>query len=122
MLGRFITGLQGVRYSAKQDKGYVYGVGNEPRAIQHGNRTYDGYLRLLQSELEALVTSAPNKDLLSLQFDISVSYHPKDANSRIVTDVLKYCEFREVPKQLNQNDTLMEVELPILFLGLQPQA
>ena len=122
MLGRFITGLQGLRYTSSQEKSYVYGTGNEPRAIQHGNRRYEGHLRVLQSELEALIESAPEKDLLKLQFDLSVSYHPKGTEGRIITDVLKYCEFSEVPKGMKQNDKLMEIELPVLFLRLEPQA
>lgn len=121
MLGRFITGLQGVSYTAKQEKEYIYGVGDEPRAIQHGNRSYEGEIKILQSELEALISSAPRKDLLGLQFDIVVSYVPQ-GDSKIITDTLKGCEFSEVPKGMEQNDKMMEITLPIIFLGLNHQS
>ena len=121
MLGRFVTGLQGVSYTAKQEKEYVYGTGNEPRAIQHGNRSYEGELKILQSEFEALVTSAPGKDILGLQFDVVVSY-VSNGDSAIITDTLKACEFTEVPKGIEQNDKMMEITLPIIFLGLNHQA
>ena len=121
MLGRFVTGLQGVSYTSKQEKEYVYGVGNEPRAIQHGNRSYEGELKILQSELEALIASAPQKDLLDLRFDIVVSYVPRD-DSQIINDTLKACEFSEVPKGIEQNDKMMEITLPIIFLGLKHQS
>lgn len=120
-LGRFITGLQGVSYTAKQEKEYIYGVGSEPRAIQHGNRSYEGELKILQSELEALITAAPSKDLLALQFDIVVSYATKD-NTQIINDTLKACEFSEIPKGIEQNDKMMEVTLPIIFLGVTHQS
>ena len=120
MLGRFVTGLQGVSYTSKQEKEYVYGTGNEPRAIQHGNRSYEGELKLLQSELEALIAAAPEKDALELQFDIVVSYTPRD-NMQIITDTLKACEFTEVPKGMAQNDKMMEITLPIIFLRLNHQ-
>ena len=118
MLGRFVTGLQAVSYTAKQEKEYVYGVGHEPRAIQHGNKRYEGEIKILQSELEALILSAPSRNILDLQFDVAVSYVPKD-DSRIVTDTLKHCEFTEVPKSISQNAKMMEVTLPMIFLNIK---
>ena len=121
MLGRFVTGLQGVSYMSRQEKEYVYGTGSEPRAIQHGNRSYEGELKLLQSELEALIAAAPEKDALDLQFDIVVSYTAR-GNPQIITDTLKACEFTEVPKGMQQNDKQMEITLPIIFLRLNHQS
>ena len=120
MLGRFVTGIQGVTYTAKQEKEYVYGTGDEPRAIQRGNRMYEGELKILQSELEALIAASPSKDILSLQFDVIVSYTPV-GSLQIITDTLRGCEFSEVPKGMQQNDKKMEVTLPIMFLKLNPQ-
>ena len=119
MLGRFITGLQSVSYTVKQEKEYVYGTGSEPRAIQHGNRSYEGEIKILQSELEALTLAAPQKDILRLNFDLVVSYSTLDNVPQIVTDTLKHCEFTEVPKSISQNDKMMEITLPIIFLNLK---
>ena len=122
LLGRPVSGIQGLRYSVQQDKRYVYGQGNEPRLIQAGNRQYRGNLQVLQSELEAMIAASPQKDLLLMRFDVVVSYVPHDNRLRMVTDVLKSCEVNEVPKALRQNDPYMQVDLPFLFVGLQHQA
>ena len=121
MLARFVTGLQGVSYTSKQEKEYVYGTGGEPRAIQHGNRSYEGELKLLQSELEALILASPKKEILDLDFDIVVSYSPR-GGLQIITDTLKGCELSEVPKGMEQNDKMMEITLPIIFLRLKHQS
>ena len=119
--GRNITGIQGISYSVKQEKEFIYGQGKEPRAIQSGNRSYEGEIKLLQSEVEALILAAPNRDLMSLSFDVIVSYVPRvrEASVNIVTDVLKMCEISEVPKSLSQGDKFMEIALPIMFLRIK---
>ena len=120
MLGRFVTGVRGISYTMKQEKEYIYGSGSDPRAIQTGNKSYEGEIKLLQSELEAMIKRSPDKNILSLRFDIVVSY-AADGSLDLVTDILKLCEFTEVPKTLNQNDKFMEVSLPIMFLGIKNQ-
>lgn len=120
--GRNITGIQGVSYSVKQEKEFIYGQGKEPRAIQSGNKSYEGEIKLLQSEVEALLLAAPNRDIMSLNFDIIVTYVPRvlDTGSlNLVTDVLKMCEISEVPKALSQGDKFMEIALPIIFLRIK---
>ena len=120
--GRPITGIQGISYSVKQEKEFIYGQGREPRAIQSGNRTYEGEIKLMQSEVEALILAAPRRDLMALTFDIIVAYIPRVGSTgspNIVTDVLKMCEISEVPKSLSQGDKFMEISLPIMFLGIK---
>ncbi len=129
MLDRLVTGIQGISYSVKQEKEFVYGQGKNPRAIQSGNRSYEGEIKVLQSELEALIKSARDRDILKLRFDIIVSYVPGletgEASAvlasapKLVTDVLKFCEFSEIPKSLSQGDKMMEVALPIMFLDIK---
>ena len=120
MLGRFITGIQGISYTAQQEKTFVYGQTANPRAIQSGNRRYEGEIRLLQSELEALIAAAPKKDLLSLNFDLVVTYADKES-TEVVTDLLKFCEISRIPKSMSQGDGFMEISLPILFMGVRYQ-
>ena len=52
--GRPVTGIRGVKYSSKQEKELLHAKGNKPIGIQHGNKTYEGELTLLQSEYEAM--------------------------------------------------------------------
>ena len=54
MAGRPVTGLRGVKYTAKQEKEALHAAGNKPVSIQRGNKTYEGEVTLLQSEYEAL--------------------------------------------------------------------
>ena len=65
--GKDITGIRGIKYAEKQDKEVIYGKGNEPMSVQKGNKSYDGELTLLQSELESLVAVSRDGSILSLQ-------------------------------------------------------
>ena len=40
------------------EKEAVYGAGNEPRAVQRGNKSYDGTLTLLKSDVDLLGKAA----------------------------------------------------------------
>ena len=123
MLGRPIVGVRGVSYTMRQEKTLLYGMGAAPHAIQRGNLSYNGNLMLLQSELEALIKAAPNKNIMELAFDLVVSYAAINNNSAGLTiDVLKHCEFTELPKEMGQNDKMMEINLPLLFLSIKNQA
>ena len=114
---RVLTAVQGVSYDTSQDKELIYGKGNQPLAIQRGNKTYKGEITVLQSELHLLINSAPNKDLTDYRnLTITVSYSRDDV---VVTDGLVGVEFTEMSKSLKQNDKFMTVTLPIIFTRLQ---
>lgn len=112
-LGRTIVGFQGVSYKVTQSKTNIYGRGNKPVARSKGNKEYEGSVKVLQSELEALqIAAGYKKDICDIApFDIVVSYQVDGGLA--TTDTLIGCEFTEQPKEINQGDTNMEVELPI---------
>lgn len=118
--GRILEGITEVEYTESKEKEALYGRGHKPHAIVSGNTTYEGKINIWQSELEAMVRDAENKDILSLKFDIVVTYVPRDGG-QMVTDVLKGCEFTEKKKGMAQGDKNMIVEMPIMFLDLVPQ-
>lgn len=118
--GRIIEGITEVEYTEKKDKDYLYGRGCKPHSIVGGNISYDGKVSIWQSELEAMTRDATNKNILSLEFDIVVTYAPMDGG-QIVTDILKNVQFSEVKKGLKQGDKNMIVELPILFTDVKRQ-
>ncbi len=118
--GKIIEGITEIEYTAKQEKKPLEGRGNEPHRILRGKKSYEGKIVLWQSEVEAMIESAPNKDILALEFDIIWSFVPEDGG-QTVTDVLSGCEITEYKKGLKQGDTNMLVELPILFTKLKPQ-
>lgn len=119
MLGRPLIGIQGVKYKTSQEKSFVYGRGNKPLAIQRGNKSYEGEIKLLQSELEALTKAAgEGNDLQDLEpFDITIAYASN--TGVIVTDVMKGCEFTEVDKGIDQGAAQMEITLPIICLDVE---
>ena len=124
MFGRFITGLRGLEYKVSKEKEAIHGAGDEPLSIQSGNKTYEGSIDLLQSELEAISLAAKAQGYADITdipgFTITVSYG--NVGQAVITDVLKGVEFTEETKGLKQGDKFMEVSLPIIFLRKTPAA
>ena len=117
LAGRLVTGIRGVSYTSSQEKEALYGKGNKPHAMQRGNKSYSGSIRLLQSELEALERAAGG-DALDATFNVVVAYGNPSQGDRFITDLLRGCEITEIPKGLNQNDKFMEIELPVVMLDV----
>lgn len=115
MAGRLITGLRGVKYTAKQEKELLHAKGNKPHSIQRGNKTYDGQITLLQSEYEAL-KQASGGDILDSSMDIVAAYGNPTAGDVITTDVLIGVEFTEDNTEWKQGDKFQEKTLPFLFI------
>ena len=118
MLGRILTRVRGVKFSVKREKEYLMARGEDPHAIQYGNKTPEGELTLLQSEVEALkLLLSPEEDLTDLPpFDITVSFVRNSAPGKIATYMLKGVEFTEDNRELKQGDKFMEITLPIMYL------
>lgn len=123
LLGRTLIGVQGVKYKITTDKEAVYGRGNKPLAIQTGNKTYEGELMLLQSEVENLRAAVkavnPDYDLTDVSFDLVISY---GVGNTAVTDICLGCEFTEAEKSMEQESKFMEVTLPFVFLDVKSAA
>jgi hypothetical protein len=117
LAGRPVIGIRGVSYTSSQEKEALYGKGNKPHAMQRGNKSYSGSIRLLQSELEALERAAGG-DALDATFNVVVAYGNPSLGDRFSTDLLRGCEITEIPKGLNQNDKFMEIELPVVMLDV----
>jgi hypothetical protein len=117
MAGRDVTGIRGVSYTSSQEKEALYAKGNKPHGIQRGNKSYEGSIRLLQSEYDAL-NAAAGGDVLDVNFNIIVSYGNPSRGDVIKTDLLSGVEITSKPKSLNQNDKFMEIELPLVMLDV----
>lgn len=115
LAGRLVTGLRGVKYSAKQEKELLHAKGNKPHSIQRGNKSYDGEVTLLQSEYEAL-KQASGGDILDASVDIVASYGNPTVGDVITTDVLIGVEFTEDNTEWKQGDKFQEKTLPFLFI------
>jgi hypothetical protein len=121
MLGKVIGGIQSVEYKQSVEKEYVRGRGQNPLAIQSGNKSYEGSIEILRSEYDRLVTAArlanPLYDVLDISFDLVVCYEKIGAN-KVSSDVLVGVEFTEVAKKMGQGDKFEVISLPIMFLRL----
>ena len=117
---RIIVGARGVKYANKQDKELIYGKGNEPYAIQKGNKSHDGELTLAMSELLALQNESPTKSVLDLQVDITVCYGNPAQGDVMHTDKLMGVQFTEEPQDMKQGDKFSEHSLPFVFLRKLP--
>ncbi|KVV16137.1 hypothetical protein [Flavobacterium sp. TAB 87] len=118
--GRIIEGVEDIEYTSKQDKAVLRGKGPKGHAITRGNKDFEGKITLWQSEIESMISEAPNKDLLSLSFDVIWAFVPDDGGAT-VTDVLTTCEITEYKKGMKQGDKNMLIELPFIFLDVKPQ-
>lgn len=119
--GKDITGIRGVKYTAKQEKELVYGKGALPRKIQKGNIAYEGEFTVLQSELETLIANSKDRSILSLQLDAVVAYGNPSNGDTLIVDVLQGCQFTEETKELKTGDKFAEITLPFIFLRKKPQ-
>jgi len=117
--GRNLTAFRAVKYAEKQEKTLLHGKGNEPLSIQKGNKSYDGEIVLLQSELETLRVIAKNRSILNLQLDAVVCYGNPSEGDIMTTDFLQGIQFTESPKEMKQGDKNMEITLPFIFLRLK---
>ena len=120
MIGtRIIVGIRGVSYTNKQDKQPIYGKGNEPYAIQKGNKSHEGELTLNMSELLALQAESPTGSVLDLQVDVTVCYGNPLQGDVMHTDKLLGVQFTEELQSMNQGDDHSEHSLPFVFLRKQ---
>ena len=117
MLGKLVTRARGIKFMIKQEKEYLHARGSNPHAIQTGNKTPEGELTLLQSEVEALQSGLePDEDLTDLtNFDIVISF-VKKGDPIVKSYILKGCQFTEDNREMKQGDKFMEITLPIMFL------
>lgn len=113
--GRLITGARAVSYKVKREKEVLYGKGDEPLAIQHGNKSYEGTLTITTSEYNAL-KQAGGGSALDFQCDITVSYGDPTKGDIMRTDKLLGVEFTEEPDDWKQGDKSEEHALPFIFL------
>ena len=118
--GKILEGVTGLDYTYKQDKGVLRGRGSKGHQILRGNKNYEGKIMLWQSEVEKMITDAPDKDILKLRFNINEAYAPSGVGKAIV-NILQDVEITELPSSFKQGDTNKIVELPFIFLDLLPQ-
>lgn len=123
VFGAQLTGLRGLTYKTSQEKEPVYGAGPEPKAIQRGNRKYEGTLMLLKSDydqLEVAAKAAGFRDLIAVpgsRINITVTYS-QDGFSGVKTDKLIGVDFTELEDGMKQGDKFKEISMPFQCLRI----
>ena len=106
-------GVSEITYEAKQDKVNNPGLGIEPVSRGHGVREYSGSIKIHMTDIQAIRNAVPGGKLLDLPaFDIIVLYGNP---GRIVTDILKQCEFTTDASGGASGDTLLESTLDLII-------
>lgn len=118
--GRFVTGIRGFSYGNEQTKEHIYGEGADPIDIGRGNRTPKCEIKVLQSELEAIIASGGGEPTAVPPFVIVHSYVRKGTTA-IINDVIEGVEITDWTKAMDQGATHMEITLPCICLKVTPQ-
>jgi hypothetical protein len=125
MFGKELSGLRGLTYKESQEKEPVYGAGNQPKAIQRGNKKFEGSLTLLKSDyddLNAAAVAAGYNSLIDVpgdKIDITCVYQKDDLKAKLNTDTIINAEFTETEDGMKQGDKFKEISLPFIFLRLK---
>jgi hypothetical protein len=124
IMGRELSGLRGLTYKKSQEKELVYGAGNAPKAIQRGNKKYDGTLTVLKSDFDLMNLSARAagyEDIVDVPGDLIniTCVFEKPGTGMLSTDSCINVEFTEMEDGMKQNDKFKEVALPFIFTKLK---
>lgn len=123
LLGRTIKGLRGFSFKKTIEKEHLYGAGNQPLDIMEGNIKYEGNLKLLGFETDALDKAAQDagyEDITEVPHEaivITCSYK-KRLTDKIRTYVATGVGFTETGLELEQNAKHREVTLPFLAMNI----
>lgn len=103
MLGGLVIDVTAINYQENQEKTNNYGTGRRPVSRGHGAIEASASIDISMNSIEAIRAAAPGNSLLCIPaFDIKVTY----LNSgKVVTDVLKNCEFLNDERGSSQGDT-----------------
>lgn len=117
MLGKKVAGARAIKYNTEQEKEAFYAAGNKPVGMGRGNKKYTAEIKVLLSELNAVIKSAGGDPTDLPPFDVVNAFIPKQGMP-ITTDVIIDAEFVGLEKALNQGDKFAEVTLPLACLDI----
>lgn len=123
IMGKTLGGLRGLTFKKTQKKEVVYGQGNEPRAIQRGNKAYEGTLTILKSDFDDMqlaAKAAGYQDIIDVPhklITLTCVFSKDGLNSK--THTLIGVEFTEYDDGMKQDDMFKEISLPFIYLRLK---
>lgn len=111
ILGNPIAGITAINYSDKQEITDNMGAGNFAVNRSFGGVKYEGSIKLMMEEVEALQAAAPNGRLQEIpEFNIIISF---EQNGRVATHTLTNCRFKDNLRDSKTGDMTVEVEIPL---------
>lgn len=113
MGGRFVTGIRGFKYKTERETEPIYAEGDEPVGVGYGNKKYTSEIKILQNELEAIISAGGGDPFKIPPFTIVHSFVPANGTGKIVTDICEGCQFTEIEKAMEQGAKFMEVTTPV---------
>lgn len=115
VLGRTVEGISAIEYEDKVAKENNYGSGSFPVSRGRGNYEATAKITLHAYEVDAIQKSiGKGNRLMNIPaFDITVSYL-EEGNDKLITHVIRNCEFTNNKRGVSQGDTKSEVELELI--------
>lgn len=122
LLSKVIKGLRGFSTKKTVESEHIYGSGNEPIDIMKGNTKYEGNVKLLGFEADALnkaAQAAGYDDITEVPHElivITISYKKRSTDS-ITTIVTSGVQFTEDGFEMEQGAKNREVTLPYIAMS-----
>lgn len=122
LLSKVIKGLKGFSTKKTVESEHIYGAGNEPVDIMKGNTKYEGNIKLLGFEADALnkaAQAAGYDDITEVPHElivITISYKKKQGE-KINTIVTSGVQFTEDGFEMEQGAKNREVTLPYIAMS-----
>ena len=102
MLGGPVVSAKSISYKEEQEKTNNFGQGNRPISRGKGAIEASASIDISMNDIEAIRDISPDRSLLKLPaFDVTVTYLN---NQRVVTHVIKNCEFLNDGVETSQGD------------------
>lgn len=119
--GANIVGLRGLSHTETDEDEPLHAAGRLPVGIQTGNTTFEGELKILKNELDALNIAAKAAGYGSIKdvpnVVITATYLPKGARA-LRTNTLMGVKIGSIQEGWDQGAKFMELTLPFKFLEL----
>ena len=119
-----IAGLRGLSYKETDEDEPLYAAGRLPVGIQTGNTSYEGELKVLKNEIDAMNIAAKAAGYNSIKdvpnLVIVAVFKPKGIRV-LRTDTLLGVKISELPVGWDQGSKFMEISLPYKFLDIKLQ-
>jgi hypothetical protein len=126
ILGRKVRGLRGFSFKKSVEKEHLYGSGNQPLDIQEGNVKYEGNIKLLGFEVDALnraALEAGYSDLLDIPHEavtITCTFQ-KTKLEKMVRFTAFGVAFTEMDNAMEQNAKMREITLSFIAMSIDTE-